>query len=399
MLTHFKNRLVRTLFLTLAIMPALALQAQNFVHVSVLPPYTNRLDDYANTPNKVVVNITINPSTIDNFSGKVFFRGKLKSASGDIEISSRPGYRPAVPVNLPMGAPGMPITYVLPFNEIQTLFDWNNLIYSGISKEGIMQYGMPEELYTFCIETYDYETLALIIPEQCSAAFNVSLLEPPIIISPMNESTLFMNPIQSLLFNWATTPVPNRIPIQYALRMVEMAPGVNAQDALRTNNYPFRLFETTVMGNTFLYTDAQPKLEAGKKYAFAVIAADPEMQSLFRNSGMSEIYTFEMEDFVPPPPSPLPPTVTKKQNAGLLTFIYPKMDIAHTDIHTDLNASSSFLLTWNWQDFLDVQVPKAEEDTLAFKALYQYCQEMGIEQYRLTFKDDSDQTVYFERYL
>ena len=221
--------------------------AQNSLHVSVLPPYTNRLADYSNTPGKVVVTVVIHPSLTPHFSGKVFFRGKLRSVSGDIEISSLPGFRPAIPVTLPAGAPGMPITYTLPFHEIQTLFDWNRLNYKGVTIDQIVQYGMPEDTYQFCVQVVDYETLQVVVEETCGPMLNVSLNEPPTILNPAKESVLINALIQNVQFNWAIPPSRTFTNFQYTLRIVEMMEGVNPEEALRAANYPFRFFETTVM--------------------------------------------------------------------------------------------------------------------------------------------------------
>ena len=68
------------LILLLPLMAGFSAQAQNSLVVQVLPPYTNRLADYSNTPNKVMVIVTINPAT-PGYSGNIYFRGSLRSSN------------------------------------------------------------------------------------------------------------------------------------------------------------------------------------------------------------------------------------------------------------------------------------------------------------------------------
>ena len=368
MRTKLKLFIVRTLFLFLPFLASFSAQAQNSLVVSVLPPYTNRLSDYSNSPNKVTVIVTINGMTTPNFSGNVYFRGILKNSSGDIEISTRPGSKPLTPVRIPQGPGGTPIPYRLTFDEIQSLFDWNNLNYKGITLDNVIRYGMPEDLYTLCIQTFDYDTNELLINETCSPPFNIALLEPPIIISPAQNSTLFYTDIQNVLFNW-TLPPGAPLFTQYTLRVVEMMEGVNPQDALRLDHYPMRLFETTVTGNGFLYTNAAPRLEVGKKYAFAVTAStspiSSEPQGVFRNNGMSEVHTFEME-------APLTTTtgVTETDTEPVLYFVSPTEDANMTNT----SYSSGFTLQWSWKAL------KPHDDAYDH---YLYCSNNRVTKFRL----------------
>ena len=365
--THFKKLCLSIFLLMVALVVSLSAQAQNSLHVSVLPPYTNRLADYANTPNKVVVIVTINGATTPNYSGKVFFRGKLRNASGDIEISTRPGFKPPAPVTIPTGPSGMPIPYTLTFSEIQSLFDWNNLDFKGISVDQIVQYGMAEDHYQFCIQTIDYVTNEVLIEERCGSPFPVALLEPPMIINPMNETTLFSMEPQSVLFNWTLSPGAP-VTTCYTLRIVEMTEGVNPNEALLVKNYPMRFFESTITGPSFLYTSAHPKLEPDKTYAFAVIANDPVTHSVFRNNGMSEIHIMRMEGM----------RTTSLQfgdepGESELTFLRPDA----TSNIAEINNKNGYALSWLWQELID-------RGNVNDQIISEYCRNLDVEKYRLT---------------
>jgi len=374
--THFRLSVFRILFLFFAFIAGFSAKAQNSLVVQVLPPYSNRLADYANTPNKMLVIVSINGAATPNYSGKVFFRGKLRNVSGDIEIATRPGFRPSMPVNVPVGPGGMPIPYTLNFSEIQNLFDWNNLNFKGISVDRIVQYGMPEDLYQFCIQTVDYVTGNVLIDETCSPPFNVAMLEPPVVIQPMNETTIANMEPQNVLFNWTLSPGAP-ITTRYTLRIVEMTPNVNPNDALRARNYPMRFFETTVTGNSFLYTAAAPRLEPGKKYAFAVTAADPVNNATFRNNGMSEVHTFQINQ-----------PVADGGQTDQLAFTTPHS----TDYIAEINSKSSYTVSWLWKSLIDNGSGNVTDEMVK-----EFCKKHNVDKYRLTFEKSEGRGKIFSK--
>ena len=367
--THSKKLFIRILFLIIAFVAGLTATAQHSLYVSVLPPYTNRLADYANTPNKVVVVVAINGAAAPNYSGNVYFRGKLRSVSGDIEISTKAGFKPQRPVSIPTGPNGMPQPYTMTFSEIQNLFDWNNLNFIGIDLNRVVQYGMPEDLYQFCIEVVDYITDEVLIEEQCGSPFNVAMLEPPIIISPANESTITNTEAQNMLFNWTLSPGAP-ITTNYTLRIVEMIDGVNPNEALSFRNYPRKHFETSVRTPTYLYTGASPKLEPGKTYAFAVVAEDPVTQSIFRNNGMSEIHMVKVEGMT------AVVTPDNEVNEGELAFVKPNS----TDHIAEINSKNTYALSWLWKELISQSQFNEEK-------LKEYCQNLNLKKYRLTIDE------------
>ena len=373
--THFKTLLIRILFLFLPLMAGIPSVAQNSLQVSVTPPYTNRLADYSNSPNKITAIVTINGSTTPGYSGNIYFRGILKSSSGDIEISTKPGFKPITPVRMPPSIGGAPVTYVLPFDEIKNLFDWNNLTYRGITMENVMRYGMPEDVYQFCIQTFDYESDAVLIDESCSAPFNVTMLEPPTIVSPVNESTLMYSDLQSVLFQWLQPPFAP-FTTQYTLRVIEVVEGVNSHDALLSSAYPMRFFETSMTGVfSYLYTNATPRFEPGKTYACAVIASDSETPSIFRNNGMSEVHTFTLEHPVPVV------AVPENDNPQQLLFVNPHATFNSADI----NSQSAFMLLWGWQGISDISgtgAPIPYETLMNMQKAI--CDNMNVKQFRLS---------------
>lgn len=297
--------------------------AQSWINqtVQVLPPYTNRLSDYFNTPGRIVSVITT-PRLMDTREYRFFIHGYIESANddGDIRIGTRPDFVPSNPsiIRAQLGPDGTPVAwppYTLTYNDFQQIFARQNLEYRGISPQQVEEQGLPEGLYRVCFTIY-MDPFGDGYMEQgpfCSAPFNIipamTAVEPPIIIHPQNSAELTPEQMQTLVFTW-TMPPGASAGTRYKLRIIEVNdPGSNYRDMLRTEAYP-AYFETTVTGTpTYLYTIANPALKPGKTYAFVVRAVDPLGKVNFKNGGFSEVNTFSspMKTTNAPPPPVTPP--------------------------------------------------------------------------------------------
>jgi TANFOR domain-containing protein len=287
MFSHFKKYGILVFFLIQFINNGIF--AQPFTQaISVMPPYSNKLADYTNSPNKILDVITAVYSEMEMVN--IYFEGSIRSVSGDIEISTKPGHKPSFPITLKrVSRTFMP--YTLQYSDIQQIFDNRWLVYKGVTREEVIKNGLPEGSYQICFKIFDFYSGKQEGDQACSNIFNVASIEAPIIIQPANNAELPFMQTQNLVFSWVTPPgAPANA--QYKLRIVELNEnGPNPADALRSVGYPV-FFETTVTGNTYLYSVANPALSEGKKYAFVVTAIDPLGRTLFRNKGASEIYSF-----------------------------------------------------------------------------------------------------------
>ncbi|PIF05715.1 MAG: hypothetical protein CSA36_05440 [Draconibacterium sp.] len=276
----------RILVLTLIILLCTQLlhaQNQVIVNLVVTPPYSTQLSDYTSTPNKLLV--TLNNTSRANL--QVYLTATISGDNG-INISTTHDTKPAQALTL------MPLSaFNLTVNNLQDLFNVNNLIYEGISKEEVLQMGgLPEGTYTICIRVWDYNTGAPLSNEEpsgCCAPFMITNVEPPVITSPFSGDSITAQAIQNVVFSWTFPPgAPTNL--LYDFRIVEVLPeGHNPDDAM-ASSHPF--YETTVNQPVLLYGPSMPPLVAGKTYAVQVTAIDPTGRTAFRNGGRSEVVWF-----------------------------------------------------------------------------------------------------------
>lgn len=258
------------------------------VNVAIMPPYSTKLSDYTNNPNKVLV--TLHNFSVDGVTLNVYLRGELTGQSGT-RIYTSPNYKPASPIVL---QPGIP--YTLTVSNIQDIFSSSQLVYEGISENEILYgNGLPEDNYIICLKAYGYQNDMVLsddAPFGCSTVFSVGNIEPPFITAPWCHEELTILSPQNIIFSW-TRPAGAPINVQYRLKIVEVSPpGHDINNAFNSAAHPI-FFETVVTTNTFLFGPAQPALVQGKTYAFAVTAFDPIGNIAFRNGGRSEICSFK----------------------------------------------------------------------------------------------------------
>ena len=256
------------------------------ITIAVTPPYSTRISEYTSQPNKIMATVQ---SLAAGRPLSIYLSGSI-SSDGGVSISTRPGYKPAQPIILNPGTP-----MLLNMNNIGDIFNENNLVYAGITQEEIIYgNGLPEDSYVICLQAFDYATNQPLSEEEpmgCSAPFNITSLEPPVILQPLCQDTLRAIKPQNVLISW-TRPVGAPFNTHYRLLMIEVLPSdrdINA--AMNSASHPV-FFETNVTANAFVYGPAQPTLVEGKTYAFQVTAIDPSGKASFRNGGTSEVCSF-----------------------------------------------------------------------------------------------------------
>ncbi|MFN3556284.1 MAG: hypothetical protein ACK4VN_10005 [Bacteroidales bacterium] len=290
--THHQPGPIRKRIILLAVLIFLSVASQaQFapvrINVSVTPPYSTKISDYTNNPNKVLV--TLQNFTVDGVTLRVYLRGEITGASGT-RIYTHPNYRPPAPIVL---QPGMP--FMLNINNIQDVFSASHLVYEGVTEQEILYgNGLPEDDYIICLQAFDYDNNMILSDEApfgCTVPFTVGNIEAPVILHPWCHDEITPMTPQSIVISW-TRPAGSPPQTQYRLKMVEISPpGHDPHDAVYSAAHPV-FFETVVSANVFLYGPAQPALAPGKAYAFMVTAFDPMGQLAFRNGGRSEVCSF-----------------------------------------------------------------------------------------------------------
>jgi TANFOR domain-containing protein len=290
------------------------------------------------------------------------------STDESVIIRTKSDYRPATPIIIkgtqgPSGAPIF-LPYTLTYNDILQIFDEHYLEYIGITRDQVMQQGLPENSYRICFSMFEYASSRPMsgVPA-CSNTFNVSWVEAPIIITPSNQALLSELESQNLSFIW-TRPPSAPVNTQYKLKIIELTgPNDNYQDKIYSAGYP-TFFETVLVSNTYLYSVANPQFTPGKSYAFMVTATDPSNMTAFRNKGNSEPVVFSC-------------TAPETQEApdSKFSFIIPRRLAQNKPDTIEVNNSQDLLINWGW-------VKSVTPDSITLTDA-ESIQNLGIEKYVL----------------
>jgi hypothetical protein len=263
----------------LALMPFISINAQVTASVVVLPPYSPDIEDYADK-----TRITVLAMDFSEISCNL--RITITGDNGIMMASSEEFSYPHFTVQN-----AVPVTLSGP--DLTDYFDLNHLNVRGIAKSELQSQGLPPGNYQVCAVVYiDGVPVSAASPSGCSNYFGVNYLQPPMLISPADQSVIENTLAQQIIFTW--TPSPGApVWTSYILKIVEINdPSQDPSDAMLTATTP-AFFEQEVSGTSFLYGPSQPLLDPGKKYAFQVIASDMETRTKFENLGRSEVFSFQ----------------------------------------------------------------------------------------------------------
>ena len=299
--------------------------------VMVIPPYTNKLSDYFESPGKIRNVITITQYPDDYATLRV--QGTLESIDGKIVIGSAQHAASVQIKGTPSGNQTIFTPYTLTYNDLREVFK-EPMSYRGITREQVLREGLPNASYRLCFKVYDAKRNQL-LSQTCSPPFMLtppmqSALEPPQLIQPYDGSELPPEQKQTVQFTWTMSPGAPAT-TQYMIKIIELNDRyANYRDMLRNSSYP-AFFETTVRGvPTYLYTPANPAFKEGKTYAWVVRAIGNNVNTpaaivpsvTFKNDGYSEpaVFTFKKskEVKVEPPKKETPPIVSEE---GLKIFV------------------------------------------------------------------------------
>jgi len=278
------KRLIYFIVLILAFGFTQTLSAQVGVSIRILPPYPNRITDYESRPQQVLITLTNQSAGTQ----QIQLRASVVGDNG-IRLEVGRNYKSSSAITL---APGQ--VRNLNGADLVTLFDYNQLTYTGITKEEFIRgNGLPEGSYQVCMQAFDYNTNAPISADEpvgCSNRFSISSLEPPLIIKPLDGDELKPTVGNIFTINW-TTPPGAPPSVRYKIRIIEVLANRNPNDAYLSAVPPY-FFEKEVMGNVYVYNPSDPQFNAGRRYVLAVTAFDPNGSYTFRNNGISQVSSF-----------------------------------------------------------------------------------------------------------
>ena len=301
--------------------------------VMVMPPYTNKLSDYFESPGKIRNVITITQYPDDYATLRV--QGTLESTDGKIAIGSAQHAALVQIQGTPSGNQTIFTPYTLTYNDLREVFK-EPMSYRGITREQVLREGLPNASYRLCFKVYDAKRNQL-LSQTCSPPFMLtppmqSALEPPQLIQPYDGSELPPEQKQTVQFTW-TMPPGAPATTQYMIKIIELNDRyANYRDMLRNSSYP-AFFETTVRGvPTYLYTPANPAFKEDKMYAWVVRAIGNNINTpaaivpgvTFKNDGYSEpaVFSFKKSKEVkvePPKKEKKPKEIVSEE--GLKIFV------------------------------------------------------------------------------
>ena len=111
------------------------ISAQVNIKISILPPYPSKVTDYASRPQQVLLLV----NNASNLAQDIQLRGSITGDNGII-LQVNPQYKSPSPIHLAAGQ-----TLNLNGSDISQLFDYNQLIFSGITRDQVIRgNGLPE---------------------------------------------------------------------------------------------------------------------------------------------------------------------------------------------------------------------------------------------------------------
>ncbi|MEZ5173320.1 MAG: hypothetical protein R2850_07385 [Bacteroidia bacterium] len=257
------------------------------ISVAVNPPYSSDFTQYFSSPTQTLVTI-VNPT---NEAFTVFLAGSISNLTVDKNVRIPSDQVPQVPPLIIQ--PGVRI---MNGAELQTFVNPASLQFNGLTQQEVLNGNLPEGLYQICLQAIDFNTLeprSAQEPSGCSNVFQISLLQPPLLIAPVCNSELDFSSPQNIFFTWVPpagiTPGVN---LQYRFRLIEMPQGMNPVQAMQSVTVP--ILNDITVNNFLMLTALGPTLQSGREYAWQVQAEDITGQAVFTNQGKSEICTFRV---------------------------------------------------------------------------------------------------------
>ncbi|WP_394776511.1 fibronectin type III domain-containing protein [Flavobacterium sp.] len=173
--------------------------------------------------------------------------------------------------------------------DIAALFRLENL--QGISAAQYAN-GLPEGMYNFCFEMYDFVTNQKISQKSCASLYLI-LNDPPLLNTPQKNEQIASTEFPNILFTWTPRQI-NATNVSYKFELKQLIdPTLDPQFAFQMSPI---LYEETLFSTALLYNLSMPILTPGLRYAWRVKAISTtglSENAVFKNDGYSEIYSFK----------------------------------------------------------------------------------------------------------
>jgi hypothetical protein len=244
-------------------------------------PYSVKISDYA-TSMDAKMRLLVNPTDISINNRQV--RLKLYIQGNGLNVQSSDYIQGQRPIFVNGGE-----LQTLTNTDIAALFRLENL--QGISPA---QYAnaLPEGMYNFCFELYDFVTNQKISQKSCASLYLV-LNDPPLLNTPQRNEQIASTEFPNIMFTWTPRQI-NATNVSYKFELKQLQdPTLDPQIGFQMSPV---LYEETLFGTALLYNLSMPILTPGLRYAWRVRAVSTSGLSenaIFKNDGYSEIYSFK----------------------------------------------------------------------------------------------------------
>ncbi|MCC9064157.1 fibronectin type III domain-containing protein [Flavobacterium piscisymbiosum] len=244
-------------------------------------PYSVKISDYA-TSMDTKFQLLINPTDVTISQRQV--RLKLYIQGNGVNIRSSDYITGQRPIFINGGE-----FQTLTNSDISALFRLENL--QGITAS---QYAnpLPDGMYDFCFEMYDYITNQKISQKSCASIYLI-LNDPPLLNTPQKNEQIAASDFSNIMFTWTPRQM-NATNVSYKFELKQLIdPTLDPQFAFQMAPL---LYEETVFSTAMLYNLSMPILTPGMRYAWRVRAISTtglSENAIFKNDGYSEIYSFK----------------------------------------------------------------------------------------------------------
>ena len=244
-------------------------------------PYSVKISDYA-TSMDTKFQLLINPTDVTISQRQV--RLKLYIQGNGVNIRSSDYITGQRPIFINGGE-----FQTLTNSDIAALFRLENL--QGITPA---QYAnpLPDGMYDFCFEMYDYITNQKISQKSCASIYLI-LNDPPLLNTPQKNEQIAASDFPNIMFTWTPRQM-NATNVSYKFELKQLNdPTLDPQFAFQMSPL---LYEETVFSTAMLYNLSMPILTPGMRYAWRVRAISTtglSENAVFKNDGYSEIYSFK----------------------------------------------------------------------------------------------------------
>lgn len=247
-------------------------------------PYSVWISDYTELGgNNIQTLITFKDFNEPAFNAKL----KLTITSNALTLQTVANFTPTSPLVL---TPGVPLQ--LSGSDLSEYFDYNNLSYSGISRNTLESTGkLPEGQYTFCLQVLDYITGKPISRKGCASAW-IQLKDQPLVIAPTCGDPVLPGTSTNILFQWQNSGSLSQnsaLSTEYQLTLMEVTNATTAPMNAIANNHVLQVFQSMFQNQTtYVYGPSDPPLDLGKRYVWRVQAKDEKGFDSFKNNGYTE---------------------------------------------------------------------------------------------------------------